>query len=284
MKRWDDYKFRCSSLGSIMSAGRGVVITDKQLETLNELLSKVKLTDKQALLRDELITKRDAKPELSSGAKSYLTQLWKEETFQTRKEISSKYTEKGNLVENDAIAFANHHLGWGLLMDFDADSKNRLTNEFITGEPDVNWDANGLLADVKSSWDLFTFPMFEQKLPNPDYYWQGMGYLALSGKSSFQLVYCLMDTPEHLILDAIRKEEYKRCEIELPVEVEQEIRWSMTFSHLEPAQRMRVWTLGAVQSEIEAIYTQVGMARDYLNNLDGMYKRITDETDSLFKI
>lgn len=284
MRRWDDYKFRCSALGNIMTDGRGTQITELQLKELGALLEKIKLTDKQAERRDELVAKRDAKPELSSGAKTYLRTLWREETFQIRNEISSKYTEKGNLVENEAIEFANKHFGWGLLEDYDVESKNRITNDFITGEPDVNWDATNVLADVKSSWDLMTFPMFENDLPNADYLWQGYGYLWLTGKPVFQLVYCLMDTPEHLIQDAIRKEEYKQNAIELSLEDEQEIRWRMTFSHLEPAQRMRIWKIAAIESEFERIKERVIAAREYLNNLDVLYKRITDEVDSQFKI
>ena len=282
MKRWDDYKFRCSSLGHIMTDGRGTQITELQLTELSALLEKIKITDKQAARRDELIGKRDAKPELSSGAKTYLRTIWKEETFQIRSEISSKYTEKGNLVEDESISFASQYFGWGLLEGFGAECKNRLTNDFITGEPDVNWDPTKVLADVKSSWDLLTFPMFEKDLPNPDYDWQGKGYLYLSGKSVFQLVYCLMDTPEHLINDAIRKEEYKQNVIELSAEDEKEIRWRMTFSHLEPAQRMRIWKIAALESDFRKIDERVLMARDYLNNLDGAYIKITEEVKSQF--
>ena len=44
-------------------------LTAKQQETLDELLSKIKLTEKQAEKRDELIAKRDAPVELSAVQK-----------------------------------------------------------------------------------------------------------------------------------------------------------------------------------------------------------------------
>ena len=56
-------------------------ISEKQLLTLEGLLSKIKVTDKQAELRDVLLLKRDAKPELSTGAKTYIRELWLEENF-----------------------------------------------------------------------------------------------------------------------------------------------------------------------------------------------------------
>lgn len=283
MGRWDNYLIRCSSLGDIMTAGRGAKITDKQLEELNDLLSRVKLTEKQADRRDELISKRDAKPELSATAKSMLRKIWKEETYGVKKEITSKYTEKGNQVEKDAIQFASKVLNWGILEDFDTSDKNRINNEFITGEPDVNWDPKNLLADVKSSWDVFTFPDLATESPNDDYFWQGVGYMALTNKSEFYLVYCLMDTPEHLVLDEIRKAEYARNVICLTDEEEIAIRKRMTFSHMPDWARIRVFKFTR-QAELEQqVYEQVIECRNYLNALDTIWEK-NMESINQFKI
>ena len=47
-----DLKIRASQLGRIMTDDSSAKITDKQLSTLEGLLSKIKLTEKQAELRD----------------------------------------------------------------------------------------------------------------------------------------------------------------------------------------------------------------------------------------
>ena len=48
-------RIRCSELGLIMSDDSRTTITTKQLERLQELESKIKLTEKQALERNTLL-------------------------------------------------------------------------------------------------------------------------------------------------------------------------------------------------------------------------------------
>ena len=61
---------RASSLGRIMANDPGSKLTERQSITLDGLLSKIKLTEKQAELRDTLLLKRDAPVQLSKGGKS----------------------------------------------------------------------------------------------------------------------------------------------------------------------------------------------------------------------
>ncbi len=62
-----------------------------------------------------------------------------------------------------------------------SENEERITNEYITGVPDVNTD---VLIDVKSSWDAFTFfeKVVEDELKNKDYYYQLQGYMWLTDK------------------------------------------------------------------------------------------------------
>lgn len=57
-----ELKIRASQLGKLMATDSKTSITEKQLVTLNGLLAKIKLTEKQAELRDTLLLKRDAEP------------------------------------------------------------------------------------------------------------------------------------------------------------------------------------------------------------------------------
>ena len=265
---WSGYLFRCSSLSHITSTGRGVEITELQKKELARLLEKIKLTEKQALRRDELLLKMDAKPELSKGAKTYLEGLWIEETFKRPKEFQNKYTSKGLEQETESLHLANRVLDWGLdkeYIDGIEFNKNRLSNEYITGEPDLNSDR--LLADGKSSWNIHTFPHFKEDI-DPSYYSQGQGYMWLSGKDSFQLVYCLVDTPERLILDEIRRQEWASGFIEIPAEMEDDIRNSMTFEDIPEWARVKVYSFEIDEEYIKKVIECVEMSRAYLTELN----------------
>ena len=129
---------------------------------------------------------------LSETAKSYIQDLFKEREFGIYKEFSSRYTDKGLEMEDEAIQFASEVLGW----DFVVKNETRFNNEWITGEPDINTDS--LLADIKCSWNAFTFPLFEKEIPNKDYYYQLQVYMHLTGCRKAVLTYVLLNTPEEL--------------------------------------------------------------------------------------
>jgi hypothetical protein len=188
-----DLKIRCSSLGKIMTGTQRVGLTPKQEQTLTELLNKIKLTDKQAIERDRLIEKRDAKPSLSVGAKTYVRSLVKAKYLEYDKAqlFSSKETEKGNTVESDAIA---------LLSDFYLTEykKNEeyYENDFIHGNPDIVH--MGTIRDTKCPWSKATFPITEEEAYNSDYEWQVRGYMWLTNSNIATIDYVLMTTPEDL--------------------------------------------------------------------------------------
>jgi len=85
-----ELKIHASSLGRLMARDSDTTITPKQLETLEGLLKKIKLTEKQAELRDKLMLKRDAEPELSKGAKTYVKELFMYHEYGVRQEMYVK--------------------------------------------------------------------------------------------------------------------------------------------------------------------------------------------------
>lgn len=268
---WSTWVFRCSELGNITSLGRGAILTEKQAEELAELLAKVKLTEKQAIRRDELIAKRDAPPMLSEGAMTYLKKRWIEIITGRVKYIETKYTEKGTLMEYEGILLANRVLGWNLpteYLDSLEFSKQRVTNDYVTGEMDLNHPE--VLADVKCPWDIHTFPFFEpvSKVPNTDYFWQLQGYMMLTGHEQAELVYTLVDTPDHLINDEIRRREWKKGYIEMPQEEQDEIRFQMTYSDLYEEVRVKRWIVSRDEEAISRIKESVALARAYMMSLD----------------
>ena len=125
---------------------------------------------------------------LSQTAKSYCENWVKEKIYSKKKEFSNKYTEKGISVEDDAIEFLGDFRG-----KFYIKNETHFENEFITGTPDIVTENS--IIDIKSSWDCFTFPLFEAE-PEKSYWWQVHGYMLLTGKIRAEVVHVLMDTED----------------------------------------------------------------------------------------
>jgi hypothetical protein len=257
-----DYKFRCSSLGKLMT-GVKPNLTDNQKAELVRLYDKRldgKITDKQLITLGDLLSKRDANPELSVTTKSYLQELHAQELFGKKKEIQSKYLDKGIEVEEQSITLYSDVTG-----ELFIKNKDRKENDFITGEPD---NKQGKIRDIKSSWDLTTFPMHDTKLSNSDYYWQLQGYMQLFDLDESELIYCLVDTPEHLINDALYWTARKMNTLEgLPDELENEIRNNMTFSDIPKEIRCKVFTVERDRLAMKQLEEQIIRCREYMNQL-----------------
>ena len=257
-----DFKFRCSSLGKLM-VGVKPNITEKQKELLETLIAKQRggnITDKQLITLGQLIEKRDARPELSQGVKTYLEQLHKEEVFGKREEIRSKYLDKGIQVEEQSISLYSE-----LTDTLFIKNKERRSNAFISGEPD---NTQGKIRDIKSSWSLSTFPMHDDRLTNSDYFWQLQGYMELFDKEESELIYCLVDTPEELINDEMRRTGWKLgFTADIPDDLEAEIRNNMTFSDVPAPLRVKVFHIQRDRLAMRQLEEQIIRCRTYLNQL-----------------
>jgi len=257
-----DLKIRASSLGRLMASDKDTSITDKQLETLNDLLAKIKLTEKQAELRDSLMLKRDAEPELSKGAKSYVQELFMYHEYGVRKEINSKYCDKGNIVEDLSIELAGIYLDQPNLVKND----EYFENDYITGCPDVLNDQ--VLIDVKSSWSASTFPFFDTELKNSLYEWQLKAYMWLTGHAESYLVYCLVPTPEDLILDEMRRVSWKKLEgMEVSIETEAEVRAYFDISNIPTERRVKSFKVELTKKDVADMKKSIILARKYYKQI-----------------
>ena len=129
---------------------------------------------------------------LSETAKSYLRDLWLQDTY-GYKEPSTPSVEmlKGLMCEADSMSLVQEVLGGSFrvknLETFKADA--------LAGTPDcILPDA---VEDIKTSWSLRTF--YEADGSNSAYFWQAVGYMMLTGKTAYRLIYCLVPTPDELI-------------------------------------------------------------------------------------
>ena len=220
---FNDYLFRCSSLGKLMTNSR---------------------------------SKTDP---MSATAKTYLKDLHKEAVFNRRKEIQSKYLDKGIQVEEQSITLYSKVKDTLFIKN-----KERFNNEFITGEPD---NKQGVVRDIKSSWSFDTFPLYDTEIPNKMYYWQLQGYMALTGLQSAELVYCLVDTPPVLIEDEKRRMSWKLGMLDLPDELSNEITTNMMYSDIPNDLRVKVFKVDYDPEAIEKLYERITLCREFLNNL-----------------
>jgi hypothetical protein len=168
-------KFRCSGLGHLMT------------EPKNK-------ADKDA-------------GNLSEGAKTHVVDVWTSWKYRRREEVYSKYIEKGNAVEEDAITLVSLETGI-----FHKKNATTLENDWIAGTPDLfigeSIDNAEFIEDTKASWDVFTFQRTKQKKLNDLYYWQMQGYMMLTGAKEARLRYCLVNSTDDLIRDELRKLRY----------------------------------------------------------------------------
>jgi len=241
---FSDYKFRASSFGNLMTGATGLTdaqnklieeleakkttkktLTDKQKELHDKLSIKPDLTDKEALVLadlknkanevigltekqqetlDDLIYRRD-NFELSKGAKSYLRKIRREVKFNRRKELKSKYLEKGIELEEEAITFLS--LYHGKVFE---NNKGRVYGEYFQGECDI---PEGF--DTKVAWELDTLPDPKEPL-NPIYEYQNRIYMILYDKEQWTTSSIVMNMTDSALKDVIYREGFRWKDNEVP--------------------------------------------------------------------
>jgi hypothetical protein len=198
---------------------------------------------------------------LSQTAKTYIEEQVLSAKYGVIKTFSSRYTDKGNLVEDEAIEMASNALELGFLYK----NHEHFENEFLTGTPDVN--TGDILLDVKSSWDATTFPFFATEIPTKDYYFQLQGYLELTGKTEALLVYCLVNTPADMIEDEVRRAHWNARLMDESQELRDEVLKRHSFDHIPDNRRVKVFKVEKDEQVIAEIKERVELCREYFNTL-----------------
>ena len=210
----------------------------------------------------KIMTNARSKSEvLSKTCKTYLQELAIEEMYGIKKEFSSRYTDKGNKVEEQSIELAQEVLDLGFIHK----NEEHLSNDYLTGTPDVN--TKDILLDVKSSYDGNTFPFFAEEIPTKDYYYQLQGYMALTGKRKGLLVYCLVNTPIEVVEDEVRRQHWKNYLIDESEELRQEVESKHNFDHIPTEKRIKTFEVNYDEEVIQAIYKRIEECREYYNTL-----------------
>lgn len=208
---------------------------------------------------------------LSETTKTHLIDVYVQNKYGRQTDISNKYIEKGLMVEEDSITLYSR-----VKKTFFKKNEEHLSNEFIKGTPDlftgIEITSADTIIDIKSSWDIYTFFRVHTQQINKMYYWQLQGYMALTGAKKAKLVYCLVNTPETIILDEERKLFYKMNAgtTENPdyIKACEELRNAMQFDDIRMNERVIELEVERNEDDIAALYKRVVASRYYLNALE----------------
>ena len=195
---------------------------------------------------------------ISETTKTYLEEWMVEQKFGIRKEISSKYLEKGLEMEDIAIQ------EYAKLFNVDAVKNDEwFENDYITGTPDIILDNK--IVDIKCSFSAFTFPMFDTELKNKAYEYQLQGYMYLTGKTEAEIAYFLLNSPEGVILSEAKKIMYAEAlgQEWLDILVE-EVREAHSYDHIDIKDRCKIFKVERDEAIISDIKNRVENCRDYV--------------------
>jgi hypothetical protein len=256
-----EYKERPSQAGRIMSNAKGASITEKQLETLNGLIQKEKLTANQEKTKGELIAKRDAPPQLSQGAKTRVDEQFLADAFGINRDFWSKETDKGNECEDESIKLFAKVAGiFGIKKN-----EQKFENDFFKGTPDIVTD--DAVIDIKTSFSGSTFPWFANKLPETNYFYQVQAYLYLTGRQNGFVAYCLTNSNDDQIQDEVRRESWRQKIIDPTDEqldaIETKVYSQMTFDHIDDALRVKIFEIPRDEDVINKMIERVKLCRGH---------------------
>lgn len=251
-------------------------ISQTQQEELDKLIAKRDnpqgLTPNQQEELDTLIAKRDAPPALSKGAKTAVEKIFYEDKFEFRKNISSKYIQKGLLLEDKAIALVADFLGLPGIEK----NETHYTNEFVQGTPDAIARlgfGEGFQFDIKNVYYPEGLDGFTNDLI-PLYEWQGHAYNWMLGFEHGFCVKILQNLPAEMLQEEIRKlwkEAGRAWHEDIPQKFVDEVKDYFNFERLPLEDRIRIFKMTTTNETIQQMTDVVILAREHYATLPGLW-------------
>lgn len=208
-----------------------------------------------------MVNPRSKSETISETTKAHLRDVFIAEAYGRSYDIITKFMDKGNYAEEDSLTLVTQNLGKLLTKN-----KESLENDFVKGTPDIILAEK--VIDIKTCWDMRTYIAKDQVEHN--YYWQLQGYMWLTGKQKADLIYTLVNTPEHLIVQEKSRRMFQTGYSEgTPEWAEEEERidkW-MTFDDVDPKLRMKVFSITRNDEDIAKLTQRIVDARNYLKTI-----------------
>lgn len=211
--------------------------------------------------------------EISEGAKTYCTELFINMKYGRYKDVESKYITKGLEVERDSINLYARHSN-----TFAVKNEEWFENDYFTGTPDIILP--DMIIDVKSVWDLFTFFSNHPDKIKKLYQYQLLTYMNLTGRRKSALEYCLISTPEMLIMDELRRLQWKMGILDdsnpLFIEASEKLERNLRFADIPESERILEVPVKYSEVTVNAMITRVEQCRWWMNK--ELFKVVTVTT------
>lgn len=205
---------------------------------------------------------------LSKTAQRHLLDIYISQKYGRVRDVQTKQMKKGVAVEQDSIDMLSKLLS----IEF-SKNEERYSNAYVTGLPDIV--DNGMVIDIKSSYDLWTFMGNLPDKLDSLYYWQLMSYMWLTDAQSGYIAYCLSNTPDNII----EQEKYyllKNMDVvseESPEYVKQALKleFNMKFDDIDISERVLLYKVDRNEDDIIRIEQKVLKAREYLHEIESTH-------------
>lgn len=280
---WQKLRIRCSAIKRVMADSReNPQLTEGQAEELKDLEKKKTLTPNQQEKLSKLIVKREnsGKVILSAGCIEYLMEVYAWETSQRvriQKEMDVEQLERGKIVEQKGIEL----LGFVENTPYEK-NKQRIFNDYLTGEPDVFHGPHIYKAqkirDIKSVCDQVLYLCKVHGGLEPGQKEQLQGYGDISGAEDLEVANCLLNMPDIQIEDRKRKLIYKMG-VATDENPEFKAAWatyyrSMVFDDIPATRRVhKIIVEPFTDFERQAVYDRTKVCREWITAFHNIYQQ-----------
>lgn len=200
--------------------------------------------------------------QLSESAKTHLIDVYVSAKYNRRNDIETWAMKKGTEVEKDSITMLSKYD-----KTFYVKNTEHLSNLYIKGTPDIRIQKHKEVIDIKSCWNAHTFFRNLESEVKSLYYWQLQGYMWLDGAIASRLVYCLTDTPEHLIdLEANRMR--RMLPPSIVEQAVEEMKAQLYFNDIPLREKIIEQYVTRNDADIENGQKRIVIAREYLNMIN----------------
>lgn len=228
----------------------------------------------------EYLSNDKDKIHLSQGCINELKKWLKQNKYRRRRELDTKHTIKGKEMEDEAIAMYHRVAGY----EGEKNDK-RLYSPWMTGEfDDMPKDKSGktidVVADMKASWDIETFPLYKNEppkgseTPNKGYWSQIQGYFHLVTENGLvhdidklegELVYALQSSSEEQIEKEIKRRCWAKGVSRLEPEEEEKIFYNMWFDDIPEEDRVKRYYFKPDWEFVDKVKARVELCRRYID-------------------
>lgn len=204
---------------------------------------------------------------LSKTAKNYLVDEYIRLKYDRNRDVVTKQMQKGIEAEESAIELLSIHQDIYLQKN-----QERLSNDFITGIPDVfegeSINNATFIWDVKTAWSIWTFLANIQDKLEPNYFFQLQCYMWLTNCQKSAIAYVLADAPQNII-----ESEKKKLLYSMNVATEQSpefieaaagIEINMIYPDIPINEKVLIFPVERDEEVIEKIKSKVTKAREFL--------------------